>query len=168
MLESPAYRLNHEEIIKSLEEGISFVEKMSPVEVVPDEQGVVKEMVFERMEQTGDRWKATGERFHVPARTVMVAAGTVPNTMYEREHPGTFVLDEWKEFFEDHIVDQEEGAPVPAPEGKVGFFTSYEKNGRLVSFYGDNHPDYAGNVVKAMASARQGYQAVACVAGEGA
>ncbi len=30
MLDSPAYRLNHEEIIKSLEEGISFVERMSP------------------------------------------------------------------------------------------------------------------------------------------
>ena len=60
MLDSPAYRLNHEEIIKSLEEGISFVEKMSPVEVVPDEYGVAKEMVFERMEQLGDRWKGTG------------------------------------------------------------------------------------------------------------
>ena len=162
MLDSPAYRLNHEEIIKSLEEGISFIEKMSPVEVVSDQYGGVKEMVFERMEQVGDRWKSSGERFTVPARTVMVAAGTVPNTMYEREHPGTFALDEWKEFFEDHIVEEDDGGgvPVPAPEGKVGFFTSYEKNGRMVSFYGDNHPDYAGNVVKAMASARQGYQAV--------
>jgi NADPH-dependent glutamate synthase beta subunit-like oxidoreductase/NAD(P)H-flavin reductase len=161
MLDSPAYRLNHEEIIKSLEEGISFVEKMSPVEVVPDQQGGVKELVFERMEQVGDRWNGSGELFRVPVRTVMVAAGTVPNTMYEREHPGTFVLDEWKEFFEDHIVEQNsDGLPIPVPEGKVGFFTSYEKNGRTVSFYGDNHPDFAGNVVKAMASAKQGYQAV--------
>jgi NADPH-dependent glutamate synthase beta subunit-like oxidoreductase/NAD(P)H-flavin reductase len=161
MLDSPAYRLNHEEIIKSLEEGISFVEKMSPIEVAADEHGVVQGMVFEQMEQAGDRWKGSGRRFRVPARTVMIAAGTVPNTMYEREHPGTFVLDEWDEFFEDHVIDQEHGGvPVPASEGKVGFFTSYERNGRTVSFYGDNHPDYAGNVVKAMASAKQGYQAV--------
>ena len=28
-----------------------------------------------------------------------------------------------------------------------------DEQGRLISFYGDNHPTYAGNVVKAMASA---------------
>ena len=38
-----------------------------------------------------------------------------------------------------------------------GFFTSYDNHGRYVSYYGDNHPHYAGNVVKAMASARDGY-----------
>jgi NADPH-dependent glutamate synthase beta subunit-like oxidoreductase/NAD(P)H-flavin reductase len=167
MLDSPAYRLNHEEIIKSLEEGITFVEKMSPVEAVPDAQGLVKEMVFERMVQSGGRWKGSGELFRVPARTVMVAAGTVPNTMYEREHPGTFALNEWNEFFEDYVVDEGNGTtPTPASEGKTGFFTSYEKNGRMVSFYGDNHPDFAGNVVKAMASAKQGYQAVLALLAE--
>ena len=38
-----------------------------------------------------------------------------------------------------------------------GFFTSYNSNGRLISYYGDNHPRYAGSVVKAMASARDGF-----------
>ena len=28
---------------------------------------------------------------------------------------------------------------------------------KIISFYGDNHPVYAGNVVKAMASAKDGY-----------
>ncbi|MGE0394211.1 MAG: pyridine nucleotide-disulfide oxidoreductase, partial [Vicinamibacterales bacterium] len=41
-----------------------------------------------------------------------------------------------------------------------GFFTSHNTGGRLVSYYGDNHPVYAGNVVKAMASAKDGYPAV--------
>src|SRR5581483_4493370 len=44
-----------------------------------------------------------------------------------------------------------------------GFFTSYQhpsRRDRLVTFYGDNHPRYAGNVVKAMASARDGYPRV--------
>ena len=41
--------------------------------------------------------------------------------------------------------------------GLAGFFTSYSKDGRFVSYYGDNHPLYAGNVVKAMASAKDGY-----------
>ena len=39
--------------------------------------------------------------------------------------------------------------------GETGFFTSYESDGRFVSFYGDDHPFYAGNVVKAMASAKR-------------
>src|SRR4030095_3438592 len=44
----------------------------------------------------------------------------------------------------------------PAKDGS-GFFTSYNNNGRFITYYGDNHPLYAGNVVKAMASARDGY-----------
>src|SRR4029434_8261449 len=42
-------------------------------------------------------------------------------------------------------------------------FTSYNKEGRFISYYGDNHPLYAGNVVKAMASARDGYPKVAAL-----
>ena len=41
------------------------------------------------------------------------------------------------------------------------FFTSYEKEGNLVSFFGDGHPYYAGSVVKAMASAKNGYKKIA-------
>ena len=44
-----------------------------------------------------------------------------------------------------------------AERGEVGFFTSYNRDGRFISYYGDNHPQYAGNVVKAMASAKDGY-----------
>ena len=39
---------------------------------------------------------------------------------------------------------------------EIGFFTSYIRDGRTVSFYGDNHPIYAGSVVRAMASAKDG------------
>jgi hypothetical protein len=41
--------------------------------------------------------------------------------------------------------------------GKPAPLTSYQRNGKFISFYGDNHPVYAGNVVKAMASAKDGY-----------
>ena len=161
MIESPAYRLNHEEIIKSLEEGISFVERMNPVEAIPDEQGAVTEMVFDQMEPVDGKWRSSGRLTRVPARTVMVAAGTVPNVMYEREHPGTFELDKWNEFFQPHMAAVDDGKTLlPAGKGDVGFFTSYEHEGRFVSFYGDNHPDFAGNVVKAMASAKHGFKAV--------
>jgi NADPH-dependent glutamate synthase beta subunit-like oxidoreductase/NAD(P)H-flavin reductase len=161
MTDSPAYRLNHEEIIKSLEEGIAFVEKMSPVEAVPDVNGAVQEMVFERMDVIDGKWKSSGQLFRVPAKTVMVAAGTVPNVMYEREHPGTFTLDGWGEFFETFNVKHNgDQALRQVAKDETGFFTSYERNGRYVTFYGDNHPEFAGNVVKAMASAKEGHRAV--------
>ena len=56
----PAYRLNHEEVIKSLEEGIRYVERMSPVEAVPDASGAVRAMRFER--QVNKRRQAHGHR----------------------------------------------------------------------------------------------------------
>src|SRR5207253_597013 len=34
------------------------------------------------------------------------------------------------------------------------------QEGRSISFFGDLHPSFAGNVVKAMASAKQGYPVV--------
>jgi NAD(P)H-flavin reductase len=43
----------------------------------------------------------------------------------------------------------------------MGFFTSYARGGKLVSFFGDAHPVFAGNVVKAMASAYVGYREIA-------
>jgi NAD(P)H-flavin reductase len=45
--------------------------------------------------------------------------------------------------------------------GKPAPFTSYHSEGRYITFYGDNHPVYAGNVVKAMASAKDGYPYIA-------
>src|SRR5436190_3206165 len=48
--DSPAYRLNHEEVQKALEEGIDFVECMNPVEAVPDKFNAVQAIVFERLE----------------------------------------------------------------------------------------------------------------------
>ena len=168
--DSPAYRLNHEEVVKSLEEGISYIENMSPVEAVADEHGAVGSMVFERMRQDAEtgKWKASGEHVRLAARTVCVAAGTSPNTIYEREQPGTFKLDDWGQFFAPHKIERTDDGDdaggrfrlVPAAKGERGFFTSYENAGRLISYYGDNHPVYAGNVVKAMASAKFGYEEV--------
>ncbi len=156
--DSPAYRLNHEEIIKSLEEGIYYWEKLSPEEAIPDENGAVKEMVFQRQRKTDDgRYIDLGETVRLPAKTVIVAAGTSPNVIYEREHPDTFQLDERDQFFQTYRLGEDKKL-VKAEKNETGFFTSYNKNGKFVTVYGDNHPRYAGNVVKAMASARDGYK----------
>jgi NADPH-dependent glutamate synthase beta subunit-like oxidoreductase/NAD(P)H-flavin reductase len=145
MVDSPAYRLNHEEVIKALEEGIAFAENLNPVEAVPDDYGAVKALICDH---------AT-----LPARTVLVAAGTTPNTTYEKEYAGTFQLDAKKKFFQPFKAEAN-GAGVQLTADPDGFFTSYRADGRCVSYYGDNHPRYAGNVVKAMASAKDGYPKV--------
>jgi NADPH-dependent glutamate synthase beta subunit-like oxidoreductase/NAD(P)H-flavin reductase len=156
MEESPAYRLNHEEIIKALEEGISFVENLEPEEAVPDERGYLKAVRFRRSQG--------GDVVELPARTCWVAAGTTPNVTYEKERPGSFPMDERRRFFLPHraVPDGKGGVTlVPSTAADdTAFFTGYSREGRLVSFFGDNHPAYNGNVVKAMASARKGYQAI--------
>ena len=163
--DSPAYRLNHEEVQKALEEGINFVELMSPTEAVPDDYGAVKALKFEAVHydpETG-KFNNTDEIHEFEARTVCVAAGTSPNVIYEKEKPGTFQLDEWRQFFKPYKVERngDGNLHVAEPaEGEPAFFTSYEREGRFISYYGDNHPQYAGNVVKAMASAKHGYTKV--------
>ena len=152
--DSPAYRLNHEEIVKCLEEGVRFVENVSPEEALLDERGHVRGVRFSRK---------GGEPLELPARTVCVAAGTSPNITYEREYEGTFLLDRKKQYFQAHRAVRNEAGTLtlePTTNAAEGFFTSYLKDGKTVSFYGDNHPYYAGSVVKAMASAKDGYARV--------
>jgi len=162
MVDSPAYRLNHEEVIKALEEGITFAENLNPIEAAADEHGAVRAMVFTREGPAfaaggSDAASAGQATITLPARTVLVAAGTSPNVTYEKECPGTFQLDAKKKFFQPHsVVADGDGGFRLAPDPD-GFFTSYGRDGRFVTYYGDNHPRYAGNVVKAMASAKHGY-----------
>jgi NADPH-dependent glutamate synthase beta subunit-like oxidoreductase/NAD(P)H-flavin reductase len=150
MADSPAYRLNHEEITKFLEEGVRFIEKLSPTACIPDEHGALKAVEFEHPD---------GSKVTLPARSLFVAAGTSPNVTYERERPGSFEIDPKAKAFRSHrAVVQPDGvvALEPVERGQVGFFTSYIRDGRTVSYYGDNHPIYAGSVVRAMASAKDG------------
>lgn len=160
LVDSPAYRLNHEEVIKALEEGISFVESMNPEEAIVDDANNVIAV----------RFRSKDRVVEMPARAVMVAAGTTPNIGYEKEHSGTFELDGKRKFFAPHRAKRNDDGTFsiePASENSPdGFFTSYEKGGRFVTYYGDNHPRYAGNVVKAMASARDGYPHVVGLFGD--
>jgi NAD(P)H-flavin reductase len=137
-----------------LEEGVRYLEHLSPVEALLDPRGYVEAIRFKR---------ADGSTIDVPARTVCVAAGTSPNVIYEKEYPGTFELDDRRQYFRPHVarIDARGEVHVERALRKGdGFLTSYLKDGRTVSFYGDNHPDYAGSVVRAMASAKDGYPRV--------
>jgi NADPH-dependent glutamate synthase beta subunit-like oxidoreductase/NAD(P)H-flavin reductase len=166
--DSPAYRMNHEEINHALAEGMEVCELLSPTEAVADDFGAVKALKFEQMQLAAGKLSGTGKHVELPARTVCIAAGTSPNTVYEKEHKGTFLLDEKSGYFQTFKLHDDGRAlslEKASPSDERGFFTSYvqqppnpsEEPLRLVSVYGDNHPGYAGNVVRAMASARNGH-----------
>jgi NADPH-dependent glutamate synthase beta subunit-like oxidoreductase/NAD(P)H-flavin reductase len=148
MVDSPAYR-NHEEINKALEEGIVFAEGLTPLAVEVDRFGAA----------SGLRVKdAEGVERVLPARGILVAAGTVPNTVLARERGG-IRLD--GKFFQ---ATDEDGNPVTperfAKPEVPQVLMHVDGLGQTVSFFGDLHPSYAGNVVSAMASAKQGHPVV--------
>ncbi|MBY0273160.1 MAG: FAD-dependent oxidoreductase [Alphaproteobacteria bacterium] len=99
--DSPAYRLNSDELDFALQEEIQFVENTSIEEIQIDGYGHVKAL-------------KTQDKIY-PCRTLLIAIGTEANQGYDDDR---------------------------------------------VSIYGDLDPRYHGNVVKAMASAKNGYPQV--------
>ena len=91
LIDSPSYTLNHEEVAKAMEEGIRFAELLTPVEVDVDRLrpgGGVAADPARRLSQI-----TAPEQVVLPARTILVAAGTQPNTVLGREDPANIVLD---------------------------------------------------------------------------
>ncbi len=161
--DSPAYRQNHEEIAEALDESIQLAEGMAPLEAIPDEYGELRAVNFDHLVKEDGKWISHGDTLEINLRSLFIAAGTSPNTIYQQDHPGTFEMD--GKFFRRFEPDRAPGCKERTPMddawipkiGKPAPFTSYQKDGKSISFYGDNHPVYAGNVVKAMASAKDGY-----------
>jgi NADPH-dependent glutamate synthase beta subunit-like oxidoreductase/NAD(P)H-flavin reductase len=154
LIDSPSYTLNHEEVALAMQEGIRFAEGLTPEEVKVDRWGAAEALVVSRKAADG-----TSEQVTLPARCIIVAAGTQPNTVLGREDPDNVVLD--GRYFQAY---GEDGSPV-SPEKSckpdtVHVLMSARLDGRAVSFFGDLHPSFAGNVVKAMASAKLGYPVV--------
>ncbi|MGH8689784.1 MAG: FAD-dependent oxidoreductase, partial [Burkholderiales bacterium] len=94
MVDSPSYTLNHEEVAKALEEGIVFAEGLTPQKIEIDAYGHAKAVVFQ-------------DGVTLPARSVLIAAGTQPNTVLAREEGVSLALD--GKYF---LACDERGAPV--------------------------------------------------------
>jgi len=150
LIDSPSYTLNHEEVFKALEEDIRFAEGLSPVAVEVDANGHAKAIKLEG-QQGGEKVTAT-----LPAHTILVAAGTQPNTVLARED-ATHAFIDGKYF---RALDEEGEPATPERVAKpddVRVLMYRHGDGRFMSFFGDLHPSFAGNVVKAMGGAKQGY-----------
>jgi NADPH-dependent glutamate synthase beta subunit-like oxidoreductase/NAD(P)H-flavin reductase len=150
LVDSPSYTLNHEEVAKALEEGIVFAENLTPERIEVDEHGHASAVKF----TNGSVLKA---------KSVLIAAGTQPNTVLAREEGVSLELD--GKYF---LATDQSGAPIKPerhtskPKEPQVLLHRYP-DGRFMSFFGDLHPSYFGNVVKAMGSAKQGYPTVSRV-----
>jgi len=160
LIDSPSYTLNHEEVAKAFEEGIRFAEGLTPLAVEIDRRSRARALSVSVQHQNGDGvWHETG-RAELPARTILIAAGTQPNTIAAREDAAHFHLD--GKYFraldeEGHAVRPEKGQAKP---DATQVLTTMQQDGRAISFFGDLHPSFYGNVVKAMASATRGYPVI--------
>ncbi|MFN0164298.1 MAG: FAD-dependent oxidoreductase [Burkholderiales bacterium] len=167
MIDSPSFTLNHEEVELALQEGIAFAECLTPKRADLDNYGAVKGMAFARSRVGADGKSVPDGDTWLPARTVFVAAGTQPNTVLSREGEAAerarFRVD--GKYFA--AVD-EDGNPVK-PETSISkprradVLLHKSDDGRFVSYFGDVHPSFFGNVVKALGSAKQGYPVVSRV-----
>ncbi|MDE2005908.1 MAG: FAD-dependent oxidoreductase [Rhodospirillales bacterium] len=150
MIDSPSYTLNHEEVAKALEEGVRFAEGLTPLAVETDRFGHAASLRVKR---------ADGTEAVLPARAILVAAGTQPNTVLARED-SRVVLD--GRYFQALDEDGEPARPARglAKPASAEVLMHRMADGRCISFFGDLHPSFFGNVVKAMGSAKRGYPVV--------
>ncbi|MBP9791694.1 MAG: FAD-dependent oxidoreductase [Rickettsiales bacterium] len=134
--ESPSYRLNHEELTLALQEGIEIIENIVPKKISTDKHGYVNSLFAD----------IDGRDVQLDVRTILVAIGTHPNVMLSKEHPEIFKLGQNGYFKFSH------------PEDNFSIYR--DSQGRGITVFGDLHPQYKGSVVKAMASAKDGYKVI--------
>jgi len=147
LIDAPSYTLNHEEVALAMAEGIRFAEGLTPVAV--DIDGYGHAVALEAKD-------GAGTKHRLPARTILVAAGTQPNTVLAREEPGRFALD--GRYFQACDEDGQPVSPERSPKpAQAQVLMDLHPDGRAISFFGDLHPSFGGNVVKALGGAKQGY-----------
>ncbi|QJC27504.1 dihydroorotate dehydrogenase B (NAD(+)), electron transfer subunit [Anaplasma platys] len=130
---STAYRLNSDELTHAMSEGIYFAENLQLDEILVNKyKSAVGIQVIDRN---------NGKRF-VPAKCVVIAIGTNENSVTLEESRAHSREFQCGCAASDLILDEN------------SFYLSSEKT---ISAFGDIHPYYKGSVVKALASAKNGY-----------
>lgn len=133
--ESPAYKINVEELQKALESGVSFLERS---EIIALHEGKEGALAGVRVRFSDALKKGSFSEADRDAKMLIVAYGTLPNVTIMREGESIFVPS-----------DREVLA------SKSHFLLPSKLSGLDVSVLGDLHPHYAGSVVRALASAKE-------------
>ena len=165
LTDAPSYTLNHEEVAKALEEGVRFAEGLTPKAVQIDAYGHAAALTLTC---------ADGSEVSLPARAILVAAGTQPNTILAREDHRIQLDGKYFQAIDEdgNPVTPERAISKPAlaqvlmhrePPGSqvdISQGDGSQNGGRFISFFGDLHPSFFGNVVKAMGGAKRGYPVI--------
>ena len=148
----PSYTLNHEEVAKAMEEG-------GALRRGPDAGRRRGRRVRPRRRRCACR-APTAPRRVLPASAILVAAGTQPNTVLAREDGR--IAARWQVFPGGRRGRATRSTPVRglAKPDAAHVLMHRADNGRFISFFGDLHPSFFGNVVKAMGGAKRGYPVV--------
>lgn len=147
--DAPAYRLNHPELASAMQEGVKFIEDKNPSEALLDEFGHINAI------------KCTDEEVF-SCKTLLIAAGTTPNLGPVLEDGLDFKL-EGKYFAAIDKNGRKFDITQMVKPLDFKVFTKIDTKNRAVSFFGDLHPNFEGNVVKAMASAKEGHKMISAI-----
>lgn len=158
MIDSPAYRNNHYELKKALQEGILYAECCDPDVIVVDANEHVVALKAKHVIADGSI-----ENVEFAAKNILVATGAKPNVAYAFEHVNDLDREgfQYKLYQEDHrsklVVSNESRH---CKDDSLSFFSSYDKDRRRVTVIGDTNPAFHGSVVKAIASAKKSYNKI--------
>jgi NADPH-dependent glutamate synthase beta subunit-like oxidoreductase/NAD(P)H-flavin reductase len=150
LVDSPSYTLNHEEVAKAMEEAVRFAEGLTPVAVDTDAHGHAAALRVKH---------ADGTEATLPAKAILVAAGTQPNTVLAREDHRIQLDGRYFQAVDENGQKVEPVRGLAKPD-QAHVLMHRAENGRFISFFGDLHPSFFGNVVKAMGGAKRGYPVV--------
>ena len=150
LVDSPSYTLNHEEVAKAMEEAVRFAEGLTPVAVETDPHGHAAALRLKH---------ADGTEVVLQARAILVAAGTQPNTVLAREDHRIQLDGRYFQAVDENGVKVEPVRGLSKPD-QAHVLMHRAETGRFISFFGDLHPSFFGNVVKAMGGAKRGYPVV--------
>ncbi len=150
--EAPSYKINHLEIQKALQEGIEIIDQTTPLEVVTDK--------FNHITGLKVNQRATSSALLMPAKSLFVAIGTSPNKAPAYEDKLKFGVE--NNSFKIIDLDGKKVEQQFSPKANnIGFLAAKDENNqKTVSFFGDGHKAFMGSVVKAMASAKNGYETI--------
>lgn len=146
--DAPSYKTNHLEIEKALEEGLKIIDEAEPIEILNDKFNHISALKIRR-----------NEILEIPAKALFIAIGTSPNKAPAYEDKLQFNVQ--NNSYQIIDLDGHEITQKLSPKAEnIGFLAAKDVNKKTVSFFGDTHKSFAGSVVKAMASAKNGYETI--------
>ncbi len=131
IIQSPAYRINVDELKAALNEGIKVIYDEEVIDIQSDAMGCIHQI-------------QTMERI-LPCKTLLLGTGLKPNASIVHDEDCLIIENDYLKTVDDDDLDN--------PLLKV----KNSKYQNKISCFGDLNSRYHGSVVKAMASAKKGY-----------